>query len=231
MEPDRIQRHNHTVRLAHGVNAIAAITLIATGLALGDRIPDVLVAAVGGHATVNGVHRVGGLAFVIALLLAMSIFRSPTLGLVRDLVYFRPDEWRWPRSFLTCILSPGRQPAAFHTGRFDPAQRLVLIVLLCATALVGTSGVYLYVLPAAPRWMFLLVIRTHVYGAWVMIAALCLHAFAGLGILRTHKGLLSAMFGDGTVPIQTARILWPAWTREKWHASKGNPYGSPHTPP
>ncbi|TAN31196.1 MAG: hypothetical protein EPN31_00105 [Castellaniella sp.] len=231
MEPERIQRHNHTVRLAHGVNAIAAITLIATGLALGDQIPAVLVAAVGGHAAVNGVHRLGGLAFVIALLWAIGIFRSPTLGLVRDIVHFRPDEWRWLRSFLTCILSRGRQPAAFHTGRFDPAQRLVLIVLLCATASVGASGLYLYILPDAPRWMFLLVIRTHVYGAWMMIAALCLHAFAGLGILRTHKGLLSAMFGDGTVPIQTARTLWPAWTRKKLHAPQRNPHGSSHTPP
>lgn len=64
-----------------------------------------------------------------------------------------------------------------------------------------------------------------------MMAALCLHVFAGLGILHTHKGLLSAMFGDGTVPIETARTLWPAWTQEKLHVIKDDPHEPPlHTP-
>jgi hypothetical protein len=89
---------------------------------------------------------------------------------------------------------------------------LVLSTLLCATTLVGTSGIYLFFLPNGPRWAFLLIIRTHIYGSWTMVAALFLHVFAGLGILRTHRGLLRTMFGDGTPPVRTARTLWPAWT-------------------
>lgn len=231
-KPGCIQRHAQAVRFTHGANAIAVIALIATGLALGDRLPAILVTTMGGHALVNEIHRVGGLTFVVAFLLAIGIFRSPTRGLVRDLIRFRPDEWRWPHSFLKHTLLSGHQSVAFHAGRFAPAQRLVLIVLLCMAALVGISGVYLYILPPAPRWVFLVVIRTHIYGAWMMMAALCLHVFAGLGILRTHRGLLGAMFGDGTVPTRTALILWPAWTHEKLHDLKEGPHGSStRTPP
>lgn len=166
------------------------------------------------------------MAFVVALLLAAGTFRSHAYGLVGDLVHFRSDEWLWPRSFLKNLLSPGNPSVAFHAGRFHPAQRLVFIVLFCMVALVGASGVYLYILPTAPQWVFLLAIRAHIYGAWMMMAVLCLHVLGGLGILPTHRGLLRAMFGDGTVPIQTARTLWPAWTQQQLDEFKGNSHGS-----
>ncbi|KAB0599106.1 cytochrome b/b6 domain-containing protein, partial [Castellaniella defragrans] len=185
-EPGRIQRHSRAVRLVHGANAVATIVLIATGLALGDDISPVLVAALGGHAVANEMHRLGGVAFAVVLLLAAGLFHSPTRDLMRDLVYFRHEECRWPQSFLKCILSPAHGHTAFHNGRFDPAQRLILLLLLCSTALVAAAGVYLYILPATPQWVFLIAIRIHIYGAWIAIIALCLHAFAGLGVLHTH---------------------------------------------
>lgn len=230
-EPERIQRHGSAVRVAHGVNAVAVIALIATGLALGDQLPAALVVTLGGHALVNEIHRLGGVAFTIVSLLAIGLFHSPTLDLMRDLVSFRQEECRWPQAFLKCILSPAHGHTAFHNGRFDPAQRLILLLLLCSTALVAATGVYLYILPAAPQWVFLVAIRIHIYGAWIAIIALCLHAFAGLGVLHTHRGLPGAMFGDGTVPMQTALSLWPGWTQKKLHDLKGNPHGpSSHTP-
>ncbi|WP_417276769.1 cytochrome b/b6 domain-containing protein [Castellaniella sp.] len=231
-EPERIQRHGSAVRVAHGVNAVVVIALIATGLALGDQLPAALVATLGGHALVNEIHRLGGVTFATILLLAIGLFHSSTRSLIRDLVYFRRGERRWPQAFLKCILSPAHRRTAFHNGRFDPAQRLILLLLACSTALITATGVYLYILPAAPQWVFLVAIRIHIYGAWVAIIALCLHAFAGLGVLHTHRGLLGAMFGDGTVPMQTARTLWPDWTQKKLHDLKGgNPHGPPsHTP-
>ncbi|CAM5220188.1 hypothetical protein CDEF62S_00589 [Castellaniella defragrans] len=220
------------MQVAHGVNAAAVIVLIATGLALGDQLPTALVATLGGHAVANEIHRLGGVAFTIVSLLAIGLFHSPTRNLMRDLVYFRREERRWPRTFLKCILSPNHERTAFHGGRFDPAQRLILLLLLCSTVLVAATGVYLYILPTAPQWVFLIVIRIHIYGAWIAIIALCLHVFAGLGVLHTHRGLLGAMFGDGTVPARTALTLWPAWTQKKLHNLKEGPSGpTPHTPP
>jgi cytochrome b subunit of formate dehydrogenase len=219
-ELERIQRHGSAVRVAHGVNAVAVIALIATGLALGDQLPATLVATLGGHAVANEIHRLGGVAFTIASLLTIGLFHSPTRDLMRDLVRFRWDERRWPQTFLKCILSPNHERTAFHGGRFDPAQRLIVLLLLCSTALVAATGIYLYILPIAPQWVFL-----------IAIIAVCLHVFAGLGVLHTHHGLLGAMFGDGTVPIRTALTLWPAWTQEELHGFKEDPHGPSHTPP
>ncbi|WP_306582420.1 hypothetical protein [Dokdonella sp.] len=72
---------------------------------------------------------------------------------------------------------------------------------------------YLYVTPDWPRRMFIVAIRTHIYAAWALIVALAIHVAARLGLLPTHGGILRGMFGDGTLPLATARRLWPEWTR------------------
>src|SRR5690606_3771444 len=81
-EPERIQRHNRAVRLAHGANAVAMIVLIATGLPLGADISPVLEVALSGNAVANQMRRLGGLAFALALLLATCLTHSLTRGLV-----------------------------------------------------------------------------------------------------------------------------------------------------
>lgn len=210
----RIQRQSRLARLLHGVNAVTLLILVATGLALGDRLATPIVAAMGGHMTVNSLHRLLGLVFAVAAVLAIAAFHSQARSLVRDLAHFRLRELSWPVTFLRQLLSPSKHPEVFHAGRFDPVERAVLMLLLCATAVVSISGVYLYFLPDAPRWVMLFAIRTHIYGAWTIIGASGLHLLAGSGILPSHRGIFRTMFGDGTLPVATAERLWPDWTRK-----------------
>lgn len=201
--------------MLHGLNAAVLLVLVATGLAIGDFVAPWLVARFGGHDVLDDVHQDLGLAFVAAVVLAGCVGWRAARTLACRLCRFRATERAWPLAFARHALAPSRHPPAEHAGAFDPAERVVLGVVLLAVVIAGASGVYLYFLPVAPRWVFLVAIRAHVYSAWVLIVALGIHIVAGLGVLPTHRGIARAMFGDGTVPLATARRLWPGWTRRR----------------
>lgn len=210
----RVLRHGLRTRVLHALNALALLVLLTTGLALGDWLPASIVAAVGGHDAIDGVHRWLGLGFVGAAILACVLWRASARWLARQFTRWHRREWRWPLDYLYHALAPARRRAPSHDGYFDPLERLVLSLLLLAVIVAGVSGVYLFWLPPAPLWVFLVMIRAHVGAAWVAIALLCIHIVAGLGVLPSHRGIARAMFGDGTVPEATARRLWPAWAEK-----------------
>lgn len=207
----RIYRHGRHARWLHGTNAATMLVLLATGLALGDWLPAALVAVLGGHGVVDGVHQWLGLVFVAAAIVLSGVWRVRLRFLLGQLSRWRRHDARWPFACLRHALAPLRTPVPWHAGYFDPLERAVLTIMLAAVVVAGASGVYLYWLPNAPTWVFIVAIRAHVVAAWVVIAALACHLLAGLGVLPTHRGLLRAMFGDGTLPLATARRLWPGW--------------------
>lgn len=211
----RIRRHGLRARLLHGLNAAAILVLLGTGLAIGDRFPEALVDLAGGHEALNDVHQWLGLAFAAAVLLAILVLARPAWRLLRELGRIRLRHLAWAVAFLRHLLRPSRHPAPAHEGDLDPAERLVLLVLVVASVLACLTGIWIYFSPAAPRWVFILMIRTHIWSAWVILGALAVHVLAGLGILPTHRGILRTMFGDGTLPTRTALRLWPAWTRRE----------------
>lgn len=219
--PARIRRHGLRTRILHGLNAAALLTLLVTGLAIGERLPDAVVEALGGHEALNDVHQWLGLAFAAAAALLTLLLARPALRLLRELGRMHLRHLAWALAFLRHSLSPARHAPPAHDGDLDPVERPVLAVLLLTTVLVAASGIYLYFLPPGPRWVFLVIIRMHIWGAWLLLAALALHVFAGLGVLPTHRGIARAMFGDGTLPLATARRLWPGWTRRQLEADTG----------
>lgn len=207
----RILRHGLRSRVLHALNALALLALLATGLALGDWLPASLVNAVGGHEAIYGVHQNLGLVFDGAAFLAILCWWKSTLWLLRELAQRPRGELRWVRDYLRHLLAPRRHAAPGHAGYFDPLERRVLALLLIAVAVTGMSGVYLWWLPPAPTWLFIVMIRAHVAAAWSTLALLAVHVTAGLGVLPSHRGIARSMFGDGSVPLATARRLWPAW--------------------
>lgn len=215
----RLLRHGRGTRIAHAINAVTVIVLLVTGLALGDRLTDGIEALLGGHLVINGTHRLLGLGFAAAVVLVPLGARQRVTGLIRDTLIFRSGDGRWFPAFLKFYWHHGRGQAPFHDGRFDPAQRIAFLGILTCCALLAASGVYMYWLPDWGRTLFVIVINTHVYAAWVLIVLLMLHVTAGLGLPRTHRGLARAMFGDGKVPARLARKLWPGWTRRQALAS------------
>lgn len=211
----RIQRHGRRARALHGANAATLLVLLATGLALGDWLPLSWVAVAGGHDVVDGVHQWLGLAFVVATIVLAAAWHAPLRFLLTQLREWHRGDVGWPWAWARHALSPQRHAAPVHDGYFDPLERFVLAIMLSAVAVAALSGVYLYWLPNAPTWVFIIAIRAHVTAAWVVIALLACHVLAGLGVLPTHRGLARAMFGDGTVLLATARRLWPGWVERR----------------
>lgn len=211
----RVRRHGLGARALHAAAALLIVLLLASGFALADALPARMVALLGGHGVAEAAHNALGLAFAAAVAIAASARGRAAAAWVRELLRLRRADAGWSIAFSARLLHLRRRPVPPHAGRLDPLQRLVLLVLAAAVLVAAASGVYLYWLPPAPRWLFILVIRAHVYVEWALLAALALHVFAGLGVLPTHRGITRSMFGDGTVPLATAERLWPEWTRQQ----------------
>lgn len=210
-----LARHSFAARVLHALNALLIIVLLVTGLALGDFLAGRMALWLGGHSAVNATHQLLGLAFVIAWTALLLALPDGLDRLLRDTVYFRRSELRWPLDFLRFALWPRRYPAPFHDGRLDPAQRVVFIGIIAAVALLSISGVYLYLAPPFGRLMLANAIRLHSAAAWLLIGCVCIHIAVGSGLLRTHRGLVTAMLGDGRVAVTLARALWPGWARRQ----------------
>lgn len=214
MRDGTLCRHARVTRALHLVNAVVVIVLLVTGLALGDVLPEASAAWLGGHVRINATHQVLGVAFAAALVALVVVLPRGVRRLLRDASHFRRTDWLWPARFLAFMLAPRGRGAPFHDGRFDPAQRAVFVGIILSVFVVSASGVYLYVwTPAFPLGQLSLAyaIRLHIAAAWLLIACLCLHIVAGIGLPWTHRGLAAAMFGNGRVSASLAQTLWPRW--------------------
>lgn len=210
-----ILRHGRLTRWLHGIDAALVLILLLSGLALGDRLDECLVELAGGHEGINDLHQYLGVGFVAAVLALTVLLPRRVLHLLRDAGTFSRGDGRWMWAFMRHYFQPHRQPAPFHDGRFDPAQRVVLLGIGLGVLLVGISGVIVYALPDLGRDAFRVTIRTHIAGAWLLLGCVVVHVVAGIGLPHTHRGLVRAMFGDGRVRLQLARTLWPGWTRRQ----------------
>lgn len=211
-----LMRHGLATRIVHAVNALVVLVLIVTGLALGDVIPDRMAWLLGGHLGVDAVHRLLGVAFAASLLLLVLAAPRKVARLLGNVCHLRRGDWRWPLRFTAFLVAPHRHAPPFHDGHFDPVQRGVFLGILVTLALASASGVYLYAwTPAFPLGQLSMAyaIRVHIAAVWVLIACIALHIIAGSGVLWTHRGITTAMFGNGEVPARLAQNLWPAWVR------------------
>lgn len=209
-----VQRHGLEVRVLHGLNAAIVAVLLVTGLAVGDVLGDGVVGWLGGHVGLNDAHQWLGLGLTAALGSLVLARPRRSVRLLRDMQHWRRTDWRWPLAFLRFYREPRGHRAPFHDGRFDPLQRLVLVGLVSGLALAGASGIYLYWMPPLGRIYIAWAVRVHVTSSWLLIACLVPHIVAGVGLPRTHRGLLRAMFGDGCVDRSLAEALWPGWVRQ-----------------
>lgn len=209
-----LQRHGPTARRAHLALAVAVAATIVTGLALGGLLPTGPVDALGGHDRMAAWHNWLGLGLVGCLLAAPVLAPAPLRRLAADMVFYRRGEARWWRPFVWFLLRPSRRPPAHHHGRFDPGQRLLFLLMWSSVAVLAVTGGALMLAPRSARSVFALALHIHIAAAWVVMATAFLHALTGSGLLRSHRGVARAMFGDGRVSVSLARQLWPEWTPE-----------------
>ncbi len=223
-----LARHGLRTRALHSLTALVIAVLLVTGLALGDIFANSVVTLLGGHLAVNSVHRQLGMIFATALALLVLLLPGRVRCLLHDTTHFKRDELSWPLDFLRFYLRPARHPVPFHDGRFDPLQRIIFAGIIGSVVLACVSGVYIYLAPPLRQFVLVYMIRTHIVTSWLLIGFLCAHILAGSGLLRTHRGIATAMFGDGRVAVGLANNLWPGWTRRQTDKTLAVPPG-PHS--
>ncbi len=222
-----LARHSLRARVLHSLNAFVIAVLLITGLTLGDIFANSVVTLLGGHLAVNSVHRQLGIIFATALALLVLLLPGRVRCLLHDTTHFKRDDLSWPLDFLRFYLRPARHPVPFHDGRFDPLQRVIFAGIIGSVVLACVSGVYIYLAPPLRQFLLVYMIRTHIVTSWLMIGFLCAHILAGSGLLRTHRGIVTAMFGDGRVAVGLANNLWPGWTRRQTDKTQAVPPSSP----
>ena len=214
-----ILRHSGGVRLAHLLLALAIGWLILSGLGIHEMLSAWLVRMLGGHIVLVTSHRWLGYALGMATLLAL-IFQWPRVrAFLGAILRFHRSDAAWLSGLLRSLLHPRKAPLPWHAGRFDPAQKLVFLILVSSLALLVVTGVAINFIPSSARMVFAWTLRSHLAAAWALMGATSVHVFAGLGVLPTHRGVTRAMFGDGRVRIELSRQLWPGWSDRQLKAS------------
>ena len=207
-----ILRHSSAVRLAHLLLVVVVGWLVLSGLGIHESLSTQLIHALGGHVLLVNSHRWLGYALGAALLLVLVFLQRRLRAFLGAILSFRRSDAAWLPTLLRSLLHPRGDALPWHDGRFDPAQRLVFIILIGALALLVATGVAINFIPVSVRMVFAWTLRIHLAAAWVFIAAISVHIFAGLGVLSTHRGVTRAMFGDGRIKTELGLRLWPGWT-------------------
>ena len=211
-----ILRHAGGVRLAHLTWAIASGWLIASGLGIHEVLPAWASHLLGGHVALVTWHGHVGDLLGLALLLATFLMRNTLSRFLGAILQFHRGDVAWPLALLRSLRHPHQNRVLpWHGGRFDPAQRLVFLILAGAFALLVITGLAFHFIPTNIRLLFAWTVRIHLAAGWAFIAAVGVHIIAGTGLLPTHRGVARAMFGDGRVRTELARRLWPGWTTRR----------------
>ena len=205
-------RHRPGTRIAHAALALCMIVLIVSGLGMSGRLPGSIVSGLGGHVSLGSLHRQLGVVFGIVVAPLLLFGPAAARRLVADMCRFRRGEFAWFGSFAAYCLAPRRHRPSFHSGRFDPGQRIVFTLMLGAGAVLTGSAAALYLAPAGPRPLLAWAVRIHIAAAVIFIFALVLHIVVGAGLLASHRNIGRVIFGDGRVRQCLAQTLWPAWT-------------------
>lgn len=208
-------RHGRGARLAHLVLALLLLAVVVSGLGMGGRLPGWLTGLLGGHERLGAWHRQLGLVFGGSLVVLPLVAGGRLRQMLVEMARFHRSELRWFSLFLRYCLRPKRYQPPYHDGRYDPAQRVVFLLLGSSLAVCTISGGVLYTAPPGQRLVFAWAIRVHIAASIVLIATVGLHVLAGSGLLPSHRGVARVMFGDGRVPVSLACRLWPGWTARR----------------
>jgi len=177
-----ILRHAGGVRLAHLTWAITSGWLVVSGLGIHEALPAWASHLLGGHVMLVTWHGRVGDMLGLALLLAAFFVRNRLSRFLGAIMQFHRADAAWPLALLPSLPHPRQQPVLpWHDGRFDPAQRLVFLIVVGSFALLVMTGLVFNFIPTNIRLLFAWTVRIHLAAAWVFIAAASVHIIAGKG--------------------------------------------------
>jgi len=205
-----VQRYRRPARWFHAGIYVGVLILLATGwwllegqegspspLAQLTGMPDVSL-----HKLVGWALTGFALAGVLLGIRAIPSFVAESLRLRRsELGWFR----RWPAAVFT-----GR--FGWHSGRFDPGQRFLNVLLILGLALLLGSGVGLVMVHGGPT--FVVLNQVHTWTTYPVTGLILGHVVVASGILPGYRGVWRSMHFGGRLNARVAQRLWPTWPRD-----------------
>ena len=195
-----IERFSTSERVLHWIVTVSFFTLLLSGLGLYSRLFTGYFNFFGGGQNAILVHKITGVIFFFS-----SVYMY--LNHKKDVSTFDNDDKEWvgkQGGYLS------RDTAHFNIGKYNPGQKLFALYIAAATAVLGVSGIFIWVPTMFPRWIVQTSLLMHGLMFVGSIMFVVVHVYlATIG----NPGTLEAMlYGD--VKRNWARKHHPKWYKE-----------------
>jgi cytochrome b subunit of formate dehydrogenase len=205
-----VERYGRRARWLHAGTYLTVLALMFTGiwLLLGHEGSPSPLSSIAGMPDTR-LHVWIGWVFLILLGVGVLSGLTSAGRFVSDSVRFRRADFAWIRAWPKAIAT-GRFP--WHSGRFDPGQRIANIALVLGLAAVTASGVAMALLHGGPAFVWLVPI--HKWSTYALVPLIAGHVLIASGVLPGYRGVWRSMHLGGRLRVSVAKRLWPAWTDE-----------------
>jgi len=151
-KPKMINRFSAVVRLTHWLYAISFIVLAVTGYMVYGSELDGLEPMFGGLVGATVVHRVAGCFLIASILISLLIRPSEMLSWIRECFTFTRNDAGFMAAFPFKFL--GIKKKIPPQGFFNGGEKVNSLIQIASGAVLIVTGLYMWLDPAAPLWMY-----------------------------------------------------------------------------
>jgi formate dehydrogenase subunit gamma len=195
-----IERFSTSERVLHWIVTASFFTLLLSGIGLYSRLFNGYFNLFGGGVNAILVHKIVGVIFFFSSLYMY-------LSHKKDVSTFDEDDKQWfdeRGGYLS------REESHFSIGKYNPGQKLFALFIAAATAVLGVTGLFIWLPLAFPRWIVQVSLLTHGLMFVCSIMFVVVHVYlATIG----NPGTIEAML-YGSVRKIWAKKHHPKWYKE-----------------
>lgn len=195
-----IERFSTSERVLHWIVTVSFFTLLLSGIGLYSRLFNGYFTFFGGGQNAILVHKIGGVVFFFSSLYMY-------LNYKKDISTFDQDDREWVDKRGGYL---SRDAAHFNIGKYNPGQKLFALYVAAATAVLGVTGIFIWLPTAFPRWIVQISLLSHGLMFVGSVMFVIVHIYlATIG----NPGTIDAMlYGD--VKRNWAKKHHPKWYKE-----------------
>ena len=200
---DYIERFSTSERVLHWIVTASFFTLLLSGLGLYSRLFHGYFGLFGGGHNAILIHKISGVIFFFA-----SIYMF--LNHKKDVSTFDQDDKLWVDKSGGYL---SRDASHFNIGKYNPGQKLFALYIAMATAVLGVTGLFIWLPTMFPRWLVQVSLMVHglIFVGSIMFVVVHIY-LATIG----NPGTIEAMlYGD-------VRKLWARKHHPKWYKEVTN---------
>lgn len=147
-----IKRFSGTVRVTHWIYAVSFIVLAITGFMVYSTELDWMAPVFGGVTGAMVVHRVAGVFLMAAILISLLIRPSEMLAWIKECFTFTKNDAGFMMTFPFKFLGIKKKipPQGFYNG----GEKVNSLIQIISGGVLIVTGLFMWLDPAAPLWMY-----------------------------------------------------------------------------